>query len=409
MKFEKKRNIQFLCIAAGFIFFLIYPAAAGNTDFLQSGGVIERNSYGQGEKEGLLIVEGLPDGKGEIKLQIKERQYSKKEAERNFEQAFKRAKEEALAANPSFDKISSPLKLSSRLDSFGMTMKWESQNPELLDSGGEIYLDQMKEPQEKTVLFLTLTAGSYQKRYEIPITVIKPVLTKQETSVKLLEDTIKHVDEKQKYEEKLVLPAELEGQKLKYREKKGCDRYLFLLLGAVAAGLMEFKEAALEKEEKKRRNTELILDYSDIVSGLCIYLGAGFPVRKAWEQLAREYELSLKLPGGRKREGYEEIRISVGRMNQGMPEIRAYGEFGKSCGLRSYRKLSGLMEQYVKNGSGNLRQKLEEEMENAFEERKAAARKIGEEAGTKLLIPLFMMLLVVMVMVSVPAFLAFGM
>lgn len=63
----------------------------------------------------------------------------------------------------------------------------------------------------------------------------------------------------------------------------------------------------------------------------------------------------------------------------------------------------------MKNGSGNLRQKLEEEMENAFEERKAAARKIGEEAGTKLLIPLFMMLLIVMVMVSVPAFLAFGM
>ena len=47
-------------------------------------------------------------------------------------------------------------------------------------------------------------------------------------------------------------------------------------------------------------------------------------------------------------------------------------------------------------------------MENAFEERKAAARKIGEETGTKLLIPLFMMLLIVMVMVSVPAFLAFG-
>ena len=150
------------------------------------------------------------------------------------------------------------------------------------------------------------------------------------------------------------------------------------------------------------------MDYSDIVSGLCVYLGAGFPVRKAWEQLAKEYEMSLKLPGGRKRAGYEEIRISVGRMNQGMSELRAYGEFGKSCGLRSYRKLAGLMTQYVKNGSGSLRKNLEEEMENAFEERKAAARKIGEETGTKLLIPLFMMLLIVMVMVSVPAFLAFG-
>lgn len=407
MKFEKKRKIQLLCIAAGVFFFLAY-SAAGNTGFLKPGGVIERNTYGQGEKERLLIVEGLPDGEEELEIQIKERQYSQKEAEKSFEQAFQSAKKEALADNPSFDKVSSPLKLSSRLDSFGMTMKWDSSNPELLDSGGEIYLDQMQHTQEKTVLFLTLTAGCYKKEYEIPVTVVKPIMTESEKSIKLLEDKIKSADEKQKYEENLVLPSELEGREIRYREKQGCDRYIFLLLGAVAAGLMEFGESSQAREEKKRRNTELILDYSDIVSGLCVYLGAGFPVRKAWEQLAREYEISLNLPGGRKRAGYEEIRISVGRMNQGMPELRAYGEFGKSCGLRSYRKLAGLMEQYVKNGSGNLRKNLEEEMENAFEERKAAARKIGEETGTKLLIPLFMMLLIVMVMVSVPAFLEFG-
>lgn len=407
MKFKKKRRAQLFCIASGVLFFLVYPMAGGS-DFLKPGGVIERNTYGQGEKEGFLIVEGLPGGEGELELHIREQQYSKKEAEKNFELAFQKAKEEALADNPSFDKVSSYLKLSSRLDHFGMTMKWDSQNPELIDSGGEVYLEQMQGEKEKTVLFLTLTAGLYKREYEIPVTVVKPVLTQQEKSLKLLEEKIQSADEEQKYKENLVLPAKLGEQEIRYREKQSLDRYLFLLLGAAAAGLMEFKESSQEREEKKKRNTELILDYSDIVSGLCVYLGAGFPVRKAWEQLAREYEMSLKLPGGRKRAGYEEIRISVGRMNQGMPELRAYGEFGKSCGLRSYRKLAGLMTQYVKNGSGSLRKNLEEEMENAFEERKAAARKIGEETGTKLLIPLFLMLLIVMVMVSVPAFLAFG-
>lgn len=407
MKFKKKRRAQLFCIASGVLFFLVYPMAGGS-DFLKPGGVIERNTYGQGEKEGFLIVEGLPGGEGELELHIREQQYSKKEAEKNFELAFQKAKEEALADNPSFDKVSSYLKLSSRLDHFGMTMKWDSQNPELIDSGGEVYLEQMQGEKEKTVLFLTLTAGLYKREYEIPVTVVKPVLTQQEKSLKLLEEKIQSADEEQKYKENLVLPAKLGEQEIRYREKQSLDRYLFLLLGAAAAGLMEFKESSQEREEKKKRNTELILDYSDIVSGLCVYLGAGFPVRKAWEQLAREYEMSLKLPGGRKRAGYEEILISVGRMNQGMPELRAYGEFGKSCGLRSYRKLAGLMTQYVKNGSGSLRKNLEEEMENAFEERKAAARKIGEETGTKLLIPLFLMLLIVMVMVSVPAFLAFG-
>ncbi len=47
---------------------------------------------------------------------------------------------------------------------------------------------------------------------------------------------------------------------------------------------------------------------------------------------------------------------------------------------------------------------LEAEMEAAFEQRKNLARRLGEEASTKLLLPLFMMLLIVMVMITVPAF-----
>ena len=41
----------------------------------------------------------------------------------------------------------------------------------------------------------------------------------------------------------------------------------------------------------------------------------------------------------------------------------------------------------------------------AFEERKARAKRLGEEAGTKLLLPMFLMLAVVLIIVIVPAFL----
>ena len=46
-------------------------------------------------------------------------------------------------------------------------------------------------------------------------------------------------------------------------------------------------------------------------------------------------------------------------------------------------------------------------MEEAFEQRKHQARRLGEEASTKLLLPLFLMLGVVMIMVAVPAMLEF--
>jgi 1,4-dihydroxy-2-naphthoate octaprenyltransferase len=46
---------------------------------------------------------------------------------------------------------------------------------------------------------------------------------------------------------------------------------------------------------------------------------------------------------------------------------------------------------------------LELEMNDAFEHRKTTARRLGEEAGTKLLLPLFLLLGIVMIIVIVPA------
>ena len=52
---------------------------------------------------------------------------------------------------------------------------------------------------------------------------------------------------------------------------------------------------------------------------------------------------------------------------------------------------------------------LETEMWQAFENRKALARKQGEEAGTKLLLPMIGMLGVVMVIVIAPALMSMQM
>ena len=50
---------------------------------------------------------------------------------------------------------------------------------------------------------------------------------------------------------------------------------------------------------------------------------------------------------------------------------------------------------------------LQKEAEDAFEERKSIARRLGEEAGTKLLVPMVLMLLVVLILIMVPAFLSY--
>ena len=56
-----------------------------------------------------------------------------------------------------------------------------------------------------------------------------------------------------------------------------------------------------------------------------------------------------------------------------------------------------------------FRSMLKIETQDAFEERKNQAKRYGEEAGTKLLIPMIMILLVVMVIIMYPALVNFNM
>ena len=147
-------------------------------------------------------------------------------------------------------------------------------------------------------------------------------------------------------------------------------------------------------------------DYPEIVSKLTVFLGAGLTVRGAWEQIVRNYERDRK-EGKGERYAYEEMRETLGQMEKKIPEGKAYQEFGRRCGLQPYLKLAGLLEQNRREGTKNLRSAMRLEMAAAFEERKNLARKQGEEAGTKLLIPLFLMLGVVMAMVAAPALLSF--
>ena len=75
------------------------------------------------------------------------------------------------------------------------------------------------------------------------------------------------------------------------------------------------------------------------------------------------------------------------------------------CGLPVYRKFAVMLSQNLRKGTKGLAELLQREAAGAFEERKAAARKLGEETSTRLLGPMFLMLGVGLMIIVVPAFL----
>ena len=72
-------------------------------------------------------------------------------------------------------------------------------------------------------------------------------------------------------------------------------------------------------------------------------------------------------------------------------------------------KLATLLQTNIKKGTKELSNLLEKEAYDAFEKRKNMARVKGEEATTRLLMPMMLMLITVMMIIMIPAIWSFHM
>lgn len=125
-------------------------------------------------------------------------------------------------------------------------------------------------------------------------------------------------------------------------------------------------------------------------------------LKTAWEAVVKGYEHD----GGGVRWAYEEMKTTLAGFKNGEKEARAYGDFGRRCGAHSYLKLGCLLEQNLKLGGTNLAALLMAELEDAFEERRNHAVRKGQEAQSKLLFPMMVLLVISLTVVLAPAFLA---
>lgn len=244
--------------------------------------------------------------------------------------------------------------------------------------------------------------------YRIYVGIVPRALSRYESLLLQLQQAITTEDEDSLGENMLSLPTEIDGQRIYYSEHEDRSYLLLPLLGVIAAMAIYMRQGQARRTEKKQREALLMLDYSELVSKLMVYIGAGLTVRNALETISQHFDALIARGIKEDRPLYQELRTMVIQFRRNMPESDIYLSFGRRVNLKPYTKLVSLIEQNRMNGARNLRAMLELEMEDAFEQRKTTARRLGEEAGTKLLLPLFIMLGIVMIIVIVPAMSALG-
>lgn len=395
---------QLLCIGAGLVF---GAAAQAGQEINRSPDRLVRPDYGE-EETHQILVEGLIETE-EVSLEIPlgAREYRKEEAIHIYEEILEELPDQILGENASLMEVRGDLELPEEVPEYGVSLKWESERPEILDSHGRLQEDGMGEEQEFLWLYVQMTDGKNPQDYQIRVGVLPKTESPEEKLAARFQEQLSKADYEQRYSPVFQLPSEYEGHALSYQEVREPVFFSIAFLGVAAALMMVVKERSDRQKMQKQRKDQLLSDYPELLTKMMIFLGAGMTVRTAWEQISEDYRRLRELKKREKRWVYEEMYETCCQLKRGVPEAQAYIEFGRRCGLPCYTKFAGYLEQSRKNGSGNLRERLKLEMEEAFEQRKHQARRLGEEASTKLLLPLFLMLGVVMIMVAVPAMLEF--
>lgn len=399
---------QVLCILLGIILAVVGYLVEKRDGALEEGNRLNRYAYGEGERQQEVWVRGLCEKEIPVEISLGEREYAEEDAKKALLEAGGKLADLIRGNNPSLQEVREDLHLVGWMEEEGIRVRWTPEYAEWIQTDGTVLNEECPEKGIQTELTASLQAGVFSREYRFPVKLYPPLRTKQQEKEAGFKRLLKQMDEAQRTEGQLVLPKMYEGKNLSYRVRGDREYLLFPVLGIAAAILLPLYEKQKESEAKKKKKRELMEDYPEIVSKLTVFSGAGLPVRRAWERIVLEYEAACRAGTQTERAAYREMAAAYHRMQRGVPELQAYAEFGAGCRLRPYRKLSGLLEQNVRNGAEGLRKALETEMESAFEEEKALARRRGEEASTKLMLPLFLMLMIIMVMVSVPAFLAFG-
>ena len=398
--YRKKKRFQILAISAGLVLGILFFVSDRSSKEISPQGEILREGYNGKNKAIPANVHSETFGKTGVTIVVDRQSYTDEETEQAFE-ATRLWLEQVMAGNnESLSVVREDLVLPDQDEDYGISISYTSDQYALIDGRGTVKNEELQK-EEMVYITAELSYGKKSKSYAFPIVVYPPLLTEEEAFQKALEEALTEENQRQKENEMLRLPSVINGEEVYFTKKQDMRYFYVILMGILCAVFLgKGMDQDLDKLYEKRKQA-LTFAYPDFTGKLALLTGAGMSVTGAMKKIYRDGKEKAAEPF------YEELGIFVRNLDNGMLEERALEDLGKRSGLPQYRKFCSLLSTHMKKGSLSLKKLLENETEEAFAEHQNHIRKLGEEAGTKLLLPMILMLLVVMVLIMVPAFMTY--
>lgn len=365
---------------------------------------LDRPESGAGDRRTEMQVE-MEDGTWPFRLTVREIPRREEELLEMLQSASDRLGAVFLKENTDFEHVMQEVSMPSVFPDTEIELQWYLDSWDYVDPDGSVKNELLEQPVLVKVQAV-LALGGEELVWEQAIRVIPPEHPDAEQKLRMLEYELSEAQKE--ISDRLELPGAVAGEPIAWYQAAD-DRWIwmlgltFLALGAMAAGRRQEEDTIRKKKERGMQ-----LDYPEIVSRLSLYMGAGISTRKAWERIVNDYEKKEKADLIR-HAAYEEMRTTLHEMQSGVAEAPAYERFGTRCRMPAYLKLGTLLSQNLRKGTKNLAGLLQEESREAFENRRALAKRMGEECESKLLLPMLMMLLTILIIIMYPAVVSFQM
>ncbi len=387
-----------LCVIA---FLILFTILQEDNNIIQNNYYIERDKPEGSNKEAEIDV-SIDGDKRNVLVHIPAKKYSEKELETKFKEAMQYTRNNYLGTNKSPEEVSESLNLISYIPGSAVEISWECDTRDIVSSDGTLDRSQVEEPE---VVQITAIFSYFEFKKDMPLEFT--VLPVDKSFAEKLWDKWNNMfyglSDLTASKDYLQLPSEVDGRKVKYNVPEKNYIVNIIAFGITIIVIMPLIIDSRIKEKIKQREQELRIDYPGFVEKFVLLIGAGLNCKGAWHRMTEEYKRECQ-NGSKKHYLYEEMLLTERQLDNGMNEAKAYELFGRRMGLLKYMKFSTLLVQNLKKGSADLLKILEYEAMDVLKERRENAKILGEQAGTKLLMPMVIMMAEVFAIIIFAAF-----
>lgn len=174
------------------------------------------------------------------------------------------------------------------------------------------------------------------------------------------------------------------------------DINLFMIiLGPIAGIVIYILADSLQEEQFKKRAKAIKYDFPEFLTQLVLLLNAGLTLERAWGKILEHVKKETVLA--------TEMEKTYKDMQNNKSISKCLNDLSRRCKVKEINKFTSIVLQNVNKGSADMVFMLQQLSDECWVERKLAARQKGEEASSKLLFPMMLMLIAVFAIVLVPA------